>query len=227
MWIGVKAPSLQRATTNLDNSHEQVDSHASRFQINCYFYYLPRENIHKSITSVSFWAWFFSHHFTSPNGPFQVPVPPPRPILPPNNSHPHRSPPSSVSLWPATPLPTSHAHTQVLTENLPQHTLALFGGERRQSLQESVHMWNVKYWNCTITERVWSPTLALFFSMLLMLLSLCTKCLLLCYFSGGWVLQMGLKPWDAWQAAVDKSIISKYSMFIKRTWCGDWKPWAM
>lgn len=63
-----------------------------------------------------------------------------------------------------------------------------------------------------------------FFSMLLMLPSLCTKCLLLCYFLGGWVLQMGLKPWDAWQAAVDKSIISEYSMFIKEPGVGTENP---
>lgn len=43
----------------------------------------------------------------------------------------------------------THKHTH---RNLPQLILALFGGERRQSLQESVHMWNVKYWNCTITR---------------------------------------------------------------------------
>lgn len=88
----------------------------------------------------------------------------------------------------ASPSFPTHSH-----RNLLQLILALSGGERWQSRQEYVHMWNVKYWNCIIKDTVWSPTLTLLL-MLLMLLLLCTKCLLFCFFFGRWVWRWGHEP---------------------------------
>lgn len=77
--------------------------------------------------------------------------------------------------------------------NLPQHILALFGGERRQSLQESVHMWNVKYWNCTIIKTQWSPTLVFFD---VVDITFVVHQVFVVLLIQGWVrLQLGLKPW--------------------------------
>lgn len=71
-------------------------------------------------------------------------------------------------------------HCTILIQNSHK---ALFGGERWQSLQDSIHMWNVKYANCIIKHPVWSPAL-MWFLMLLILLSLWTKCLLFCLLLG-------------------------------------------
>lgn len=84
--------------------------------------------------------------------------------------------------------------------NLLRLMLALSGGERRQSLQEYVHTWNVKYWNCIIKDTMWSPTLML----LSMLLLLCTKCSSFCFFLGRWALEVDMSH-VLWQTATDES----------------------
>ncbi len=175
MWTSCKSSDAaawhKTTTTTLQPFY---NSHATRFQqINYfyYFYYLPRETLCKSITS-----FLCPWHFSTPVLPSPFPS---VPILVPGflpNLNLHPCPPFSISFT-LSSFPPSHT----LTKDLPQLIQALYGGERWQSLQEYVHMWNVKYWNCTIKDTVWSPTLMLFL-MLLMLLSLCTKCLLLCLF---------------------------------------------
>lgn len=77
-----------------------------------------------------------------------------------------------------------HSHT-------PSHE-ALFGGERWQSLHESIHTWNVKNANCTIKDTKRNPALTLFFNVDIAFF-VKPSCLSFCLFLLPMSWQMGLK----------------------------------